>query len=111
MPRLDELGQIEQQDLLLEFEASGTDAAAREEFRALWHAILPDARLGEDVFLYRDYHAENMLWLPAEHGLWRLGLIDFQDAFQGPRVYDLVSLLQDARRDVSPATAEAVGMR
>ncbi len=39
-------------------------------------------------------------WLPARHGLGRVGLLDFQDAVAAPLAYDLVSLLQDVRRDV-----------
>ena len=58
--------------------------------------------LGAPVLLHRDYHADNLLWLPGREGVARVGLLDFQDAVAGPMVYDLVSLLQDARRDVSP---------
>ena len=60
-----------------------------------------------DVMILRDYHAENILWLPDREGAARAGLLDFQDALQGHRAYDLVSLVEDARRDASPETAEA----
>ena len=70
--------------------------------------ILQDTRLGAPVFLHRDYHADNLLWLPDRDGPARVGLLDFQDAVAGPVVYDLVSLLQDARRDVSPAVELAM---
>lgn len=50
----------------------------------------------------RDFHAENLIWNGAEQGTDRVGLLDFQDAFLAHPVYDLVSLLRDARRDVSP---------
>jgi aminoglycoside/choline kinase family phosphotransferase len=56
--------------------------------------------------ILRDYHAENLLWLPQRSGLARVGLIDFQDAMLAHPAYDLVSLLQDVRRDV-PAETEA----
>lgn len=56
----------------------------------------PDAT----VLIQRDYHAENLLWLPDRHGVERVGLLDFQDALAGHPAYDLVSLLEDARRDV-----------
>ena len=62
----------------------------------------------DSVLIQRDYHAENLLWLPERTGVARVGLLDFQDAMRGHRAYDLVSLLQDARRDVSPATADAM---
>jgi len=55
--------------------------------------------------LLRDFHAENLIWLPDRKGLRQVGLLDFQDAMVGPPGYDLVSLLQDARRDVSPASS------
>jgi len=49
----------------------------------------------------RDFHAENLIWRPNQQGHDRLGLLDFQDAFLAPAGYDLVSLMRDARRDVS----------
>ena len=57
----------------------------------------------------RDLHAENIIWRPARTGSDRVGLLDFQDAWLAPRAYDLASLLDDPRRDVSPqAEAEAI---
>ena len=53
------------------------------------------------VLVLRDYHAENLLWLPEREGLKKVGLLDFQDALIGHPAYDLVSLLEDARRDTS----------
>ena len=62
---------------------------------------------GARVMILRDYHAENLLWLPDRAGLARVGLLDFQLAQIGQPGYDLVSLLQDARRDVSRETEVA----
>ncbi|MEZ5777064.1 MAG: phosphotransferase [Paracoccaceae bacterium] len=59
---------------------------------------------GRYVLSLRDFHAENLIWLPDRIGTARLGLLDFQDAVAAHPAYDLVSLLQDARRDVSDAT-------
>lgn len=56
----------------------------------------------------RDYHAENLLWLPQRRGVRRVGMIDFQDGLYGHAAYDLVSLLEDARRDVAPDLASAM---
>lgn len=53
------------------------------------------------VMVLRDFHAENLMWLPERSGLKRVGLLDFQLAQMGQPGYDLVSLLQDARRDVT----------
>ena len=66
---------------------------------------------GEPVLALRDYHAENLLWLPGRQGAARVGLLDFQDAMAGPRAYDLVSMLQDARRDVPQAIETAMQAR
>lgn len=59
---------------------------------------------GPRVLILRDFHAENLLWLPGRAGLARVGLLDFQLGQMGQPGYDLVSLLQDARRDVAPET-------
>lgn len=58
---------------------------------------------GAMVPCHRDFHAENLLWLPDRTGAARIGLLDFQDAFIGPASYDLASLITDARRDLAPA--------
>ena len=63
---------------------------------------------GPRVLILRDFHAENLLWLPARDGLTRVGLLDFQLGQLGQPGYDLVSLLQDARRDVAPQTEAAM---
>lgn len=83
----------------------------REEHRLLWRDALRSLRSSSPVFVHRDYHAQNLLWLPQREGVARAGMIDFQDAVAGARSYDLVSLLEDARRDVSPDLAEAMTQR
>ncbi|MDX5350423.1 MAG: phosphotransferase [Paracoccaceae bacterium] len=69
---------------------------------------LGDHADGPRVLILRDYHAENLLWLPDRQGAARVGLLDFQLGQLGQPGYDLVSLLQDARRDVLPATEAAM---
>ncbi|MCW8843650.1 MAG: phosphotransferase [Rhodobacteraceae bacterium] len=76
------------------------------KFEAAFQPLLEDIAPEADVLIQRDYHAENLLWLPNRDGVARVGLLDFQDAMAGHRAYDLVSLLQDARRDV-PLSVEA----
>ncbi len=66
----------------------------------LWAPVLARGEAGASVFTHRDYHAENLLWLPKRTGAARVGLLDFQDAVCGHPAWDLVSLLQDARREV-----------
>jgi aminoglycoside/choline kinase family phosphotransferase len=76
----------------IEVDAEGYRAAFADVLRPM----LP--RQNPGVTVLRDYHAENIMLLDGGHQ----GLIDFQDALVGHPAYDLVSLLQDARRDVSP---------
>jgi aminoglycoside/choline kinase family phosphotransferase len=78
----------------------GTEA--RATWDALWGDIAARGEAGAAVFAHRDFHAENLLWLPDRAGPARGGLIDFQDAVLAHPSWDLHSLLQDARRDVSP---------
>lgn len=78
------------------------DVAAR--FVERFEDLLFETIQGPKVLILRDYHAENLIWLPSRKGLARVGLLDFQDAVIGHPAYDLVSLLQDIRRDVSMAT-------
>jgi N-acetylmuramate 1-kinase len=71
-------------------------------YRAAWDAAF-DRIGGPVVTVLRDYHAENIMLIEGRAGEEALGLLDFQDALAGHPAYDLVSLLQDARRDVAPA--------
>jgi aminoglycoside/choline kinase family phosphotransferase len=79
---------------------------ARSAFLASFRPVLADFDDALTVLIQRDYHAENLLWLPERSGVARVGLLDFQDAMLGHPAYDLVSILQDARRDVSPEIAQ-----
>lgn len=82
--------------------ATGTRPDKQAFTQALTHVMQTHAD-GPRVMILRDYHAENLLHLPERQGLESVGILDFQLAQMGQRGYDLVSLLQDARRDVSPA--------
>lgn len=73
-------------------------------FLAAWETVLDLAVADRPVLTLRDYHAENLMLLADG----RIGLLDFQDALTGHPAYDLVSLLQDARRDVEPAIEAAM---
>ena len=85
---------------------------ARAEWERLWAPVRARgeaaARGAEGVFTHRDYHAENLLWLPERAGVARVGLLDFQDAVRAHPAWDLLHLLQDARRDVSPELEAAM---
>lgn len=79
------------------------------EYKALWEKLITASPLAMDVWVHRDYHADNLMWLPERTGIRRVGLLDFQDNVYGDAAYDLVSLLEDARRDVpSPLVSEMV---
>ncbi len=81
-------------------------------FRQAWHDVLGGIDAGSDKWVteLRDYHAENIMLITAADNLARYGLLDFQDARIGHPAYDLVSMLQDARRDVSPDVEAAMLM-
>ena len=91
--------------------ATTGDITGRNDFVAGLSAVLSRFCDGPRVMILRDYHAENLLWLPDRTGLARVGLLDFQLAQLGQPGYDLVSLLQDARRDVSPELEAAMLQR
>lgn len=74
---------------------------------ALAEALDRLAPVARPVLVQRDYHAENLIWLPGRDGAARVGLLDFQDARAGHPAYDLVSVVEDARRDVSDAARDA----
>jgi aminoglycoside/choline kinase family phosphotransferase len=76
------------------------DEDAQERFELRFADILLQETSGTKVVVQRDYHAENLIWLPEREGVQRVGLLDFQLAMLGHPAYDLVSLLQDVRRTV-----------
>ena len=81
---------------------------AVEGWRALWAPILARGEAGASVFCHRDFHAENLIWLPTRAGPARTGLLDFQDALRAHPAWDFTMLLHDARRDVSAEREAAV---
>ncbi|HYD44945.1 MAG TPA: phosphotransferase [Phenylobacterium sp.] len=82
--------------------------AAAAEWRDLWAPVFARGEAGADAFAHRDYHAQNLIWLPERAGAARVGLLDFQDAVRAHPAWDLTHLLQDARRDVSPELEAAM---
>lgn len=78
------------------------------DYRALVQRATGNVEDSRDVVVLRDYHAENLIWLPDRDSNARVGLLDYQDALSGHPAYDLVSLLEDARRDTPPALQRAM---
>ena len=85
----------------------GFSADARAEWSDIRDTLIGDILTHRRAFTLRDYHAENILWLPEREGIARVGLLDFQDAVHGYRAWDFAMLLHDARRDVSAEAYEA----
>jgi len=88
-----------------------TPPTVRAAYLDLWREAFGAARLVPDTLVLRDYHVDNLMVVPGREGLAACGLLDFQDAVIGPVSYDLVSLLEDARRDVPVALARAMVAR
>jgi aminoglycoside/choline kinase family phosphotransferase len=82
----------------------------KDAYQAAWTAVLePVTRDGlGPVTVLRDFHAENIMLIDGRSGVAHLGLLDFQDAVAGHPAYDLASVLEDARRDVSPSLEQAM---
>ena len=87
-------------------------ASAKNEWRECWQSIFAHLPALPQVVVLRDCHVDNLIRIPEETSapklaagspLRRCGLLDFQDAVIGSPAYDLVSLLEDARRDLAPA--------
>lgn len=104
VPRYDEAMLLDRALLLLDWFLPAMDAAvadeARADYVAAWKAVLPLRSGVPESLALRDYFPENLMWLGDRASVARVGLLDFQDAMLAPCVYDLVSLVEDARRDV-----------
>jgi hypothetical protein len=72
---------------------------------------MPLAQAVPATLTLRDFHVDNLMWRAGQQDLARCGLLDFQDAVIGPVAYDLVSLLEDARRDVPEPLIDAMTER
>ncbi|WP_370234169.1 aminoglycoside phosphotransferase family protein [Henriciella sp.] len=93
------------------FPAQDTRMRMTDQDRIRWERelaeLLDRARDFPRELTLRDYHAENLIWLPEREGRARIGLLDFQDAVIGWDAWDMAMLVQDARREVSPAAYSA----
>ena len=84
------------------------DRSKRASFIHIWSALINELRGQPKSLVLRDYHSPNIIWRGDRKGVDRIGLIDFQDAVIGPTTYDVASLAQDARVDVSTELEEAI---
>ncbi len=85
-----------------------TVPAVRAAYLEAWRDVFPLLAAVPHGLVLRDYHVDNLMLLDGRAGTAACGLLDFQDALVGPWSYDLVSLLEDARRDLSPGLPEAM---
>ena len=76
--------------------------AARRSYGEAWLSLFPAVHAQPRTLVLRDYHVDNLMRLSGRSGIAACGLLDFQDAVAGPAAYDLMSLLEDARRDLDP---------
>jgi N-acetylmuramate 1-kinase len=85
--------------------------AERTGLAEAWRSVLPAAAALPRSLLHRDFHVDNLMRLPGHEGASACGILDFQGAGIGPVCYDLVSLLEEARRDVPAPLAAAMTER
>lgn len=78
----------------------------RTAYLAAWESIFLALPTPSISLVLRDFHVDNLMRVPQGGNPPACGLLDFQDALIGPTAYDLVSLLQDARRDIAPSFAQ-----
>jgi aminoglycoside/choline kinase family phosphotransferase len=83
-------------------------AATRVAYLEAWRAVFDALPPAQTSLVLRDFHVDNLMRLAGREGAAACGLLDFQDALIGPCAYDLMSLLEDARRDIAPSLAEAM---
>jgi N-acetylmuramate 1-kinase len=113
LPAFDEARCLREVSLLLDWywpaiKGAAAPGTVRAEFEAAWRATLPGMwKAGRTVALF-DFHVDNLLVLPGRKGFQACGLLDFQDAVAGPTPFDLASLLEDVRRRVPQALANAM---
>jgi len=87
-------------DFYLAWRGVAISQKAQENWHTIWRTILPKATTLPPVLVLRDYHSPNLHGLAAPQTIARIGMIDIQGALLGSPAYDVVSLLQDARRDI-----------
>ena len=102
LPQCDAKWLTEMTDPVFEWYARGAAASLSARFTEVFSPLAKAFDRDANVTILRDYHAQNLIWLSDRTGTAQVGILDFQDALLGHPAYDLVSILQDARRDVSP---------
>ncbi len=88
--------------------AKPANEATRASYFKAWHQIYADLPCMPSTLVLRDFHIDNLMVIADTEGNEQCALLDFQDALIGSPMYDLMSLLQDARRDISPSLEQTL---
>ncbi|MBL6927740.1 MAG: phosphotransferase [Rhodospirillales bacterium] len=88
-----------------------TSPGLRQGYAESWMRVFCHVHDPEPTLVLRDYHIDNLMILPERNGVASCGLLDFQDALAGSAAYDLMSLVEDARRDIDPGLAAHIRAR
>lgn len=75
---------------------------AKQDYLDIWSRLYDALACSQTGVILRDVHSPNLLWMDDRSGVARIGVLDFQDALWGPQLYDLASLVFDARVEISP---------
>ena len=105
VPPYDESRLLEEASLLVDWYrpkllGADTPEDVRASYLAAWSDVIRNLPAGPETLVLRDYHVDNLMIVDGRDGVGRCGLLDFQDALIGHPAYDLMSLVEDARRDV-----------
>ncbi|HEX2115989.1 MAG TPA: phosphotransferase [Alphaproteobacteria bacterium] len=116
VPRFDTARALREVNLLLDWywpAIMGAPATPdlRQSYEAAWRAALPALWSAPDSIALFDFHIDNLMLLEGRKGVAACGLLDFQDAVIAPVAFDLVSLLEDVRRDVPADLVRAMRER
>lgn len=94
---------LNEAEIFLEWYGLFFSSQAKEDFKGLWTEAYHHQPPVPHSLVLRDVIVDNLMWIPSQKGFKRCGFLDFQDGVWGPITYDLVSLLEDARRDITPS--------
>jgi aminoglycoside/choline kinase family phosphotransferase len=116
VPRFDSARALREVNLLVDWywpAVMGAPAsdALRDSYAAAWQETWPALWSAPDTIALFDFHVDNLMIVPGRNGVAACGLLDFQDAVLAPVAFDLVSLLEDVRRDVPAALVAAMRHR
>ncbi len=95
-------------DWYLPLQKKSMSLQEKARFKLLWFRLFDLLSRENQTLVLRDYHADNLMIVKDREGCKKVGLLDFQDAVIGSKAYDLVSLLEDARRDVDEKTRQEI---